>query len=286
MGQGAAEAAALLKEAANQRALLPLKMELDLQAKLAKARADAQFRTTNKVDIASLQALNREQMVNLETTKAIDKLYRDHAKAAATLSKEYQEARAQLAPLTQAQQVHLQQIKLLDEWNTKLAKAMAMQSAPVQAAIKQYNDLTNKVERATKASKVFSESMSGTNQITAGFRAALAGVGMGFGIYTSGTILAASATYTVVAAFRDVIASGAEFEKEMARVTDVGTKGTYRRVWGVCVFGLVGGGQGKNCARSFPSGMAHCCNTFLLAVAAPPPLPLSLVSALVLCSTH
>ena len=204
--------------AAQERLLIPLKMELDLQAKLAKARADAQFRTANKVDIASLQALNREQMVNLETTKAIDKLYRDHAKAAATLSKEYQEARAQLAPLTQAQQVHLQQIKLLDEWNTKLAKAMAMQSAPVQAAIKQYNDLTNKVERATKASKVFSESMSGTNQITAGFRAALAGVGMGFGIYTSGTILAASATYTVVAAFRDVIASGAEFEKEMARV--------------------------------------------------------------------
>jgi TP901 family phage tail tape measure protein len=109
-------------------------------------------------------------------------------------------------------------MKMLEEWNLKLAKATAMQSAPVQAAAKQYNELTHRIDRATRATKLFSESAAGTNQITAGFRAALAGVGMGFGIYTSGTIVAASATYSVVAAFREVISVGAEFQKEMARV--------------------------------------------------------------------
>lgn len=75
-------------------------------------------------------------------------------------------------------------------------------------------------------------------------------------------------------------------EKKMARVTEAATKGTYRRVCGACVCLVWWVEARERTARGIsPSGMAHCCNTFLLLVAVPP-LPLSLLRALALRSVH
>lgn len=204
-----------------QNQLIPLKEELKLRQQLATLRARRSLRESPSYqkETAELQQLSRAEMQHVETSRAIEKAYRDVARARALLSKEYQDAVAQSGQLTAAERKQAQEAKLLVQWQNKVARAQAMTSKPVQDLIKEYNTLTHHVNRATGASKAFSEQITGTNQITAGFRAALAGVGMGFGIYTSATILAATATYSFVAALRDVVDSGSEFEKEMARVS-------------------------------------------------------------------
>lgn len=58
-------------------------------------------------------------------------------------------------------------------------------------------------------------------QATAGMRASLAGLNTSFGMYTSSTILFATAMYTLSSAIRNAITSGAEFEAQMDRVTAV-----------------------------------------------------------------
>ena len=59
------------------------------------------------------------------------------------------------------------------------------------------------------------------NQATAGFRAGIMGAGASFGIFTSSTILTATAVYSVVRAFRTSIAAGVEFEAQLDRVNAV-----------------------------------------------------------------
>ena len=214
----------LIRQIADQeRLLIPLKEEIDLQDKLAAARARETRRTdpNAKADTDALLQLNRAEMEHIELTKAINKLYLDQARAKAMLSPEYAAELARMQSLTDAERQKIAQDKLMVEWQNKVAQAQAKQSPEVQALIKQYNELTHQVTRATGANRAFSEQLAGTNQMAAGFRAALAGIGMGFGIYTGATIVAASATYSFVSAVRSIVESGAEFEKEMARVNAV-----------------------------------------------------------------
>lgn len=58
-------------------------------------------------------------------------------------------------------------------------------------------------------------------QATAGMRATLAGLNTSFGMYTSSTILFATAMYTLSRSLRTAITTGAEFEAQMDRVTAV-----------------------------------------------------------------
>ena len=58
-------------------------------------------------------------------------------------------------------------------------------------------------------------------QATSGFRASIMGAGASFGIFTSSTILVATAVYSTARAFRESISAGAEFESTMDRVSAV-----------------------------------------------------------------
>ena len=216
----ATEEAVLRQEAANKQATAELRLQLDMSNKLASARARAALAVDSayQTESEALKKLTRAEMEKAETDKLIDKLYRDRAKAAAYSSQAYKSEAEGLGRLSMESRVVMETAKLLEQQQQKVAKATALLNPQVRALTKEYDLLTKQQQRSASLSASFSESMAGTNQITAGFRAALAGVGMGFGIYTSGTIIAASATYTLISAFRDVIASGAEFESSMARV--------------------------------------------------------------------
>ena len=231
------------KIAEQQRLLIPLKAELDLLAKIKKLEEEQKLNPADRAKLQSLQEqvklenqlasakakqdlrannpqyaqmqkdlqqLNKEEMKHAEQNKAIAAAYREVAKARAMLSGEYKAATAQL---TSSERAQVAQLKLVAEWENKVAKARAMQTTQVQALVREYRHLTNHTTAA------MSGEVAGLNQVTASFRAALAGIGMGFGIYTSATIMAATATYGFVAALRDTIVSGAEFQNEMARVS-------------------------------------------------------------------
>lgn len=64
-------------------------------------------------------------------------------------------------------------------------------------------------------------------QAAAMFRAGLAGLNASIGIYTSATVLAATATYAIAAAMRDTVSVGIEFTDTMARAEAVMMTGSH-----------------------------------------------------------
>lgn len=74
---------------------------------------------------------------------------------------------------------------------------------------------------AIRGQESHSRSMAVGSQVAASFRAALTGLGASFGMYTSGTIVAASATYTLFNAMRSSIATGAEFTAAMSKAAAI-----------------------------------------------------------------
>lgn len=182
--------------------------------------AQAQARTTPQYqqEQAELQKLTREEMVRAETAKLIDKLYRDRASVLAYSSQAYKDEAASLQKLTMEERVAAETAKQLERAQMLLAKATAATNPEVLRLTKELKKLEEQQRKATTAGTHWSKHIVGLNQLTASFRAALSGVGMGFGIYTSATILAASATYGLISAVKNVIAVGAEFSKELSIV--------------------------------------------------------------------
>lgn len=102
----------------------------------------------------------------------------------------------------------------IDRYNKALA-----QSRTVYA--KNENSYTSLISTKKKGSAELAKNTAAMNQAnnaTAMFRASMSALGMSFGIYTSGTVIAASATYAFVAAMQQTVLIGAEFEKSMYRV--------------------------------------------------------------------
>lgn len=71
-----------------------------------------------------------------------------------------------------------------------------------------------------------SREMSVNAQAAAAFRAALGGLNSSIGIYTSATVLMASATYATAAALRETVSAGMEFNKTMSRAEAIMMSGS------------------------------------------------------------
>ncbi len=80
-----------------------------------------------------------------------------------------------------------------------------------------YTSLINKKKQGSAELAKNTAAMNKANNTTAMFRAGMSALSLSFGIYTSGTIIAATATYAFVAAMRQTVLVGAEFEKSMYR---------------------------------------------------------------------
>lgn len=208
---------AIAEEGVYQREITEQKKLEEIKTKVAEANA----RTTDayRQEEAELNRINRAEMEHVETQKLINKLYQEKAVILALSSEAYHREASGLAAVTDEQRVAAETAKVLAEWQKKVAAAMAETDPAIKALKAQYAALTKEEEKLTLTGVLFSERTAGVNQVMAGFRAALSGIGMGFGIFTSGTILAATATYSFVSAMKSTLDTGMKFETEMARTS-------------------------------------------------------------------
>jgi len=211
------EVKTLIEEEGAFKRLVVATTELE-KVKLKLAEAQTRMTPEYLKELHALQQLTREEMVKAETSKLIDKLYKDRAAVLAYSSTEYKNEAASLQKLTQEERVAAETAKAMEKAQERLARAIAATNPDVQKLVEQYKKLEKQQREATTAGGHWSKHIAGLNQLTASFRAALSGVGMGFGIYTSATIVAASATYGLVNAVKQIVAVGAEFTKELSVV--------------------------------------------------------------------
>lgn len=102
----------------------------------------------------------------------------------------------------------------INRYNTALGRSRKIVADSRSGLVKKYNTLN----QGSVALKNNTKSLNEANQVTAAFRATMSAMGMSIGIYTGSTVAAAAATYAFVAAMRQTVTVGADFEKSMYRV--------------------------------------------------------------------
>ena len=186
------------------------------EREMAKERDRAKIRSTNLVnEEARTQKLRQAQLVR----------YNTHMQK----SKEVWAANDLRRKRTLAQTMsRLAQQTMREEQEALSRRSQAWTSyyARQEAQIARYRAALNQ-SRATVAQHAASSSnalrsttsnINVANQAAAGFRATLAGLGMGFGIYTGSTIALAASVYALTRGMKHALDIGSEFEKSMYRV--------------------------------------------------------------------
>ena len=102
----------------------------------------------------------------------------------------------------------------INRYNTALESSRKV-IAKVNA---EQRNLANGMDASGRSIKSNTSAMFQANQATAAMRAGLGALGTSIGIYTSGTMVVATATYAYVAAMKSAVTIGAEFENSMYRV--------------------------------------------------------------------
>lgn len=205
-----ASAARLIVADERQRASLEAKNKATLeqarsQQRMTKAEAEAQAKTE------ALAAANKRHS---------DALL-DEARKAHGMS------RAQLE-LTHAREREIERLTRLKAQKDMLNSSYGREVAAIQAQIveqQRYNRMlgmtTAQLLGFASAQKTASASMQMGSQSAAMLRAGLAGLHTNIGMYTSATIVAASATYAIASALRSTVEIGAEFSATMARTNAI-----------------------------------------------------------------
>ena len=177
------------------------------QQEKERARVLAQLRSAIEERYSSeqksrqlLERLTREEATyqeRVERANSAIKIRNDLRKAEAAASTTLSSAEARLTQNIQAQTAEYQ----------RRAKYMQMTNAQLLGL--------------SASSGRVSRDMNINAQAAAMFRAGLGGLNASIGIYTSATVLAASATYAVASAFRTGLSAGMEFTETMARAEAV-----------------------------------------------------------------
>lgn len=204
------------QEAAFERSIVTVKEVESIKNKLA--AAEARLSNEYKEQQAALNKLVRDEMEEVAVNKLIDQQLMKAAEVRAVLSGRVEAAMAGVKGLTVEEMRDAEVTKQLQLAKERLAKAMAMTNPEIEKLVLEYKKLEKQQSEATQTGKAWQAHFFGLSQLTASFRAAMAGIGMSFGIYTSATILAASASYAFIRAVKDIVAVGAEFTKEMSIV--------------------------------------------------------------------
>ncbi|AHI61257.1 hypothetical protein SHOU24_60 [Vibrio phage SHOU24] len=97
-------------------------------------------------------------------------------------------------------------------------KALSQSRAVYAKNTNSYTALINQKKKGTAELDGNTRAMGRANNATAMFRAGMSALSLSFGIYTSGTIIAATATYAFVSSMQQTVLVGAEFEKSMYRI--------------------------------------------------------------------
>jgi TP901 family phage tail tape measure protein len=195
------------------------------QAKTLQETAKLQIRTTDKatlaerkkLEIARLSAQLKEKEIQLEAQLAVAK------------------ERAASAGLSASKLRELEFMKLKEQQLQKLAKleaqsalqkdaeaqAVAKKIRALEAELATHRKMNSTVHKSVQSTELWVEANRRAALFAAEFRAALNALGLGFGIFTGSTILAATAIYGVVRAFRNIVSTGSEFELSMDRAKAV-----------------------------------------------------------------
>lgn len=239
---GQAEEIAILERAISAR---KKKIKADQEAaeslnRLSQAQAEHNARQARATSIASAanrviqETANSRHRMTMAEARAIA-----HAEALAAANKKHKEdlldeARAAYGmskaqkELSDARQREIDRLTRLRQQKDLLKSGHGQELAAIQRQIQEqqrYNRLltmtTAELLGLTSAQKKASMANMVGSQSAAMLRAGLHGLNTSIGMYTSATILAASATYAVASAIRSSIALGAEFTNTMARVNAI-----------------------------------------------------------------
>lgn len=205
-----ASAARLIVADERQRAALEAKNKATLE----------QARSQQRMTKAEAEALAKTEALAAANKRHADALM-DEARKAHGMS------RAQLE-LSQAREREIERLTRLKAQKDMLNSSYGREIAAIQAQIveqQRYNRMlgmtTAQLLGFASAQKTASASMQMGSQSAAMLRAGLAGLHTNIGMYTSATIVAASATYAIASALRSTVEIGSEFSATMARTNAI-----------------------------------------------------------------
>lgn len=183
--------------------------------------ADAKAVANNKVILSALQ----------QASTASARLYAEEIKlrkekelSNSSTAKNIAQLKAEAAAKRQAEAARAEDLRYYQRKTSEVAKLKRELDYLASAEAKQAAMLRQQVADQTRALTANTEAVVRRNrsinlgaQATAAMRASLAGLQTSIGMYTSSTIIAASATYAFMRAVRSTIVVGAEFQATMAR---------------------------------------------------------------------
>lgn len=197
--------------------------EREVKRKLAEQLATLEARLSNssREQINTISTLTSAEKVRnaglTEQLKLQEKLASLQARKALRGSDEYR----QVQQLTLEERKHNALLNEKEKLEMRRAILLHRSSSEMKALITEVRKLEAAERAAGAAFGDFGTRLTGVNQLTASMRAGMTAVGAQFGIYTSGTILAAAATYGFVKAVKDAIKTGMDFQTELARANAV-----------------------------------------------------------------
>lgn len=120
----------------------------------------------------------------------------------------------------------------LQALNTALAGAQTQSGGRIGLSVQQYTqglagaraELEKNIAtslRATSVTSSLSSQFGFGTQAAAGFRAGIQGAGLGFGIFTGQTIVAATAVFSITKAIKESLAAGVDFQERFSRASAV-----------------------------------------------------------------
>ena len=172
-----------------------------------------------RLEVAKLMNSLKQKELELEAQLKVSK-ERLASGAAAKTAKELREL--EILRLKEAQMVKLAKLEALQVvQNDKASAAIRKKISELEREL----GVMKKTTTGTKGSRAEISAWAAANKkaavFAAEFRAALNALGLGFGIFTGSTIIAATAIFGTVRAIRGVIESGAKFEFTMDRAKAV-----------------------------------------------------------------
>lgn len=188
-----------------------------------KATLEAKNRATLE-QARSQQRMTKEEAEALAKTEALVAANKRHSDALMDEArKTHGMSKAQLE-LSRAREREIEKLTRLKAQKDLLSSGYGRELASVRAQIveqQRYNRMlsmtTAELLGFASAQRAANASMSMGGQSAAMLRAGLAGLHTSIGMYTSSTILAASATYAIASALRSAVTVGAEFTASIAR---------------------------------------------------------------------
>lgn len=181
--------------------------QVEDQAALARKRQLAELRS----------AIEARYAAEDKSHKLVDRLTRSEAEYQQRLGR----VNAAITARNNLRQAEAAAANTVSSSEAKLTQRIKEQTAEYQRRA-QYMQMTNaQLLGLSRSHDRISRDMHLNAQAAAMFRAGLGGLNASIGIYTSATVIAASATYAIATAFRTGMSSGMEFTETMARAEAV-----------------------------------------------------------------